>query len=389
MLNTDSKDRIFKQPAFCVGQFRFIDLQLAERQSGKSWTEVRLKAFEISARQLKSDLGANDMLLRCTEGFVVVFADPDPERSDAVAKDIAGKLNTVFQSDPDLTVFQIQADARPVDRADLSSALAATLRIEEHSAYGRVKPGSSSKHQVIKEEDRYWEYAPMWDCLRQMIVSNEAIARASMPFGEFHGRGVMLGGVKARDYMELDVHAIHSVAKEINDATKLGELASACVHIHSKGLADKSARQGYFDALSQIAPSLRNRIQLTLEGFDYASPFTQTQEIVRALDMMGFPIAITLPLTFDRWDMIAKLKVSFLAVRWVQGFDEENLLRLGHLTEQGSKLKLATILFDVNTKPILKAAIDKGVRMMTGRAIIKTSMSVSLMNSMPYNRLAE
>jgi len=389
MLNTNFKDRIFKQSAFCVGQFRFIDLQLAERQSGKSWTEVRLRAFEVSARQLKASLDANDMLLRCTEGFVVVFADADAERSDAVAKDIAGKLNAVFQIDPDLAVFQIQADARAVDRADLSSALAATLRIEERSAYGRVKPGSSSKHQRIKEEDRYWEYAPIWDCLRQMIVSNEAIARASMPFGEFYGRGVLLGGVKELDYMGLDVHAIQSVGKEIVEAAKLGEAAMASVHIHCKGFSESSMRQVYFDALSQITPSLRDRIQLTLEGFDYASPIIEIQESVRALDVMGYPIAIVLPLTFDRWSMLAKLNLSFLAVRWVPGLDEENLLRLGHLVEQGSKMKLPTILFDVDTKPILKAAIDAGVRMMTGRAIIRSSMSMSLMNNVPYNRLAE
>jgi len=388
MLDTDFKDRISSQSAFCVGQFRFIDLQLAEHQSGPSWAKVRSRAFELSARQMKADLGSNDMLLRCTEGFVVVFANPDAVQSAEVAKDIAGKLNTLFQMDPKLAVFQIQADARAVDRADLSSALAATLRIEESSAYGRVRPGSSSKHQQINREDLYWEYAPIWDCVRQMIVSNEAIVRASMPFGEFHGRGVMLAGINAKDYMELDVHAIESVASEIDSAAKLGEMATACVPIHFKGLVQSSARQGYFDVLSDIDPSLRDRIHLTLEGFDNATPIIEIEESVEGLSMLGFPVSVVVPLTYERWDSLARLNLSFLAARWAAGIEESNLQALRSLVQNGAGVNLSTILFGVDTKSILKDAIDAGVRMMSGRAIIKSSMTASLVNNMPYNRLA-
>src|SRR5690349_13311425 len=79
-----------------VAQFQFIGLDRLSQACGDLWPRRRDRLWNIVEDHLLSRLDPGDLLVRGSEGFLVVFAERTGARADQAARQLATGANERF-----------------------------------------------------------------------------------------------------------------------------------------------------------------------------------------------------------------------------------------------------------------------------------------------------
>jgi hypothetical protein len=387
-LATIIRSRCPDQSIFQIGQFRFIGLNATGQFSTDGRCAIREDAFQQASHHILGLLKPTDLLLRCRDGFLVVYEQTDENRSETKTDTIARSLNSSFQADAVLSTLSIQAESREVQRGDLSSVLAKVLGIEK--TLRDVGPAEPTPQRLdpVAASDRYWQFLPIWDSRRNAFATSEAVARASINGREYFGREVLQGNTTAKDHMQLDLQALNDVTAEITRLTAEGASIAACIPLHIDGLTGSMTGERYLDLLKTIAPN-QKAIQLSIEGITSSTPERRIVSAITPLVALGYNITLCVPLTTKKLAGIARMGIKNLGARWPDEGGPLQTQFLGSLIDLASEYGLPTTLYGINSREVFEFAYRAGVRSMSGPGVAKMTASALPRQAATYKQLID
>lgn len=108
------------RPRAQMNEFQFLNLEMVKAESGDRWIAVRKKVYGVAAHFVEKRVGADDVVVRCRGGFILIFADLSAEASRARLEEISHELNLFFLGDQILKNLEITSHARKVDAAEFA-----------------------------------------------------------------------------------------------------------------------------------------------------------------------------------------------------------------------------------------------------------------------------
>jgi hypothetical protein len=377
-----------EQSIFQIGQFRFIGLHSAGPLTTDGLCAVREDAFRHASSQILNLLDRTDMLLRCRDGFLVIYENSGESQPASMTDKIARSLNSNFQSDAVLSKLTIQAESREVQRGDLSSVLEKVLGIEQKLGAAKTPERTGRGKNPVVASNLYWQFLPIWDSRRNAFTSSEAIARASVKDREYFGRQVLLGNTTARDHMQLDLQALTDVSQEVMQAASDEANVAACIALHIDGLTGSMTGECYLDLLAELAPN-RKHIQISIEGITTGTPERRIASAVIPLISLDYELTLCVPLTTKKLAGIAKMGITHIGTRWPDEGGPLQTQFLGSLVDLASEYGLPTTLFGINSKEVLEFAYRAGVRSMSGPGVAKMTASALPRQAVTYKQLID
>lgn len=370
-----------------AGQARIITLAMTEDVHDPKWLAVRRTLFDAAAGLIFRHLGQRDLLLRGEDGFVLIFASTDKARAALMAEKIAESLNTRFEEDPMLRGLGIRAIERKLAREDLSERLTASLTLEKPRNGRRKDSAISQKITGIEASDRYWVYQPVWDGHTNAVVSNTALARASIPSGEFYGRGVLLENASPRDHANLDLQALGEVGAEFNNARAIGADVSVCLPVHIDGVISRETRPAYLEALAQFASGGSDKFHVLIEGIGRATSPSRIREACRALQCGGRKVGVRLPINMGRVEALKPANLAFVSIDWPSDGQDLQMGMLCDLVEEFARMNVYATLYGVTDALTVRQAVAAGVRRLAGPRIGQESVTIEPQRALSFGEI--
>ena len=122
-LESKLKKALAGRDAADMGQFEFLNLDMVRAEAGDKWIEVRKKIYSVSAHFVEKRLHADDVVMRCRGGFILVFAHLNGAQARDRVGAISTELNRFFLGDQILKDLEIRAEAKSVSAAEFAQIL--------------------------------------------------------------------------------------------------------------------------------------------------------------------------------------------------------------------------------------------------------------------------
>lgn len=119
-----------------IGNFQLINLDMVRAEAGERWDELRKKIYTAAGHFIEKRLGAEDVIVRCKGGFIIVYANRTGVEAARQTEAISLDLNRFFLGDRILRQLEVSSKTHSVSMAELASMVAGGQ--EEEAADNRA-----------------------------------------------------------------------------------------------------------------------------------------------------------------------------------------------------------------------------------------------------------
>jgi len=369
-----------------LGQFQIINLDRVREGAGEQWERLKAKIFEVSAHFIEKRIADEDVLVRCHEGFLVVFDALDAAAAEERVNAISTELNLFFLGDEILRSLNIRSRATRCDTSQLRGMMSGS---QPTSGAAGAEPASSSKEAGSEEapaprrvididfrRERSIAYRPVWDSTRQAVATQLVIPRLieKRTRQVFHGRATLRGRTEPRDHLELDRFTLHTAMDAFRAAFGKGRTVALCLPVGIHTLALRSTRVALFEALTAIPMDMRRYFRLMVEGITSGTPESTIRETLGICHAFSPGVIVSIEgehPPFDRFNgcNIAMFVLDSGDARWLHDERQRELTSERAALRAAAGLRASTCLTGIAREADIAAAIRLGARYFTGSII--------------------
>ncbi len=267
------RDFASKRETLEVAQFQFVGFEEIQRAYGERWDAERDKVCKIAEHYLQKRLGANDMLVRGADGFLVVFADYDGRKAKAEAEELNRGLNLFFlgesSPEPMPTVEVHHASVRADDLiGSLKDVALVTPREEE---------------PLPCSDTISWEYQPVWDARREALSQNHVVPIERATSDPMPGYGYEVANVDVGVLVDTDEAALHVSERAMRSMFRAGQRSLIGCPIHVQSLSSVQNRTRLLAAMDSFDRELVRYRVVKLLGLQTGFPRIYLQEVMAML----------------------------------------------------------------------------------------------------------
>ena len=277
-----------KQPDFTLGQLQIINLDLIRQEAGELWPELRAKVFDVSEHFISRRLDSTDTLVRCEEGFLVVFAPENARQAERRTKRISDDLNSFYLGDEFFRRLKVRSSAITVNAASLAQFLSQQGADPSTPDPARDKTAKRA-NEAGYEELPIPAFEAAWDARQETVVAS--FCRPKRRFaGEiiFGHHGIHTDDVKR--LVEIDLTIASAAAEQIKAAWSDGFRAGFSFTPHYRTVDAPASRQKYLEILNSIPDPVRRRLSLTVSDIPAGAPAVRLIEMFRTARETGMKL---------------------------------------------------------------------------------------------------
>ena len=276
------KNELKGSRSVALGQFQIINLDLIRSVAGERWTKLKTKIFDVSEVFIAKRLQPGDVVFRCDDGFLVVFAPAHAHEAEARTKAISEALNRFYLGDEIFKQFKISSRAMTLSLEELA-AFFASEGVDE------AQDSSETPDVVVAElptpPGPKVVYEPVYDIEREAFISSFCLPVRNV-LGETRIGHLHTYPFDAHVTADLDLALQEMVLTELSQSWKVGRKAAVCLTPHYRTLVDPGDRQKYFARLSALPPYLHSVVTVRIDGTPAGAPMGRIQEIAGFLRTM-------------------------------------------------------------------------------------------------------
>ncbi|MEN0652495.1 MULTISPECIES: hypothetical protein [Hyphobacterium] len=366
-----------------LGQFQIINLDRVREGAGNQWERLKSKIFAVSAHFIEKRISAEDVLVRCNEGFLVVFDALDAPAAAERVNAISTELNLFFLGDEILRSLNVRSSASRLDTAELHAMFAVSGRLPAQPDL----PGDPSAESVALaprrrvididfRRERSVIYRPIWDATRNAIATQFVVPRLieKRTRQTYFGRDTLRGRTEPRDHLELDRHAAHAGMNAFRTAFGKGRTVALCLPVGIQSLALRSTRVALFETLTAIPCEMRRYFRLMVEGIGPGTPVSTIRETLGICHAFSPGVIVSLgrdPLAFDRFSgcHVAMFVTDGSDPRSLDDDRQREIASERAILRGAAGSRAATCLTGFVRESDIAAALRLGVRLLAGPAI--------------------
>ncbi|MBI1234653.1 MAG: hypothetical protein GC208_09145 [Alphaproteobacteria bacterium] len=367
-----------------LGQFQIINLDRVREGAGEQWERLKAKIFEVSAHFIEKRIADEDVLVRCHEGFLVVFDALDAAAAEERVNAISTELNLFFLGDEILRSLNIRSRATRCDTNQLRGMMsgsqptsdAAGAEPASSSAEAEEAPAPRRVIDIDFRRERSIAYRPVWDSTRQAVATQLVIPRLieKRTRQVFHGRATLRGRTEPRDHLELDRFTLHTAMDAFRAAFGKGRTVALCLPVGIHTLALRSTRVALFEALTAIPMEMRRYFRLMVEGITSGTPESTIRETLGICHAFSPGVIVSIEGEHPPFDRFNGCNISMFVLdsgdaRWLHDERQRELTPERAALRAAAGLRASTCLTGIGREADIAAAIRLGVRYLTGSII--------------------
>ncbi|MBI1235475.1 MAG: EAL domain-containing protein [Alphaproteobacteria bacterium] len=364
-----------RQGKIDVCQIQFINLEMVREHAGDRWISLRNKVFNIGEFFISKRMDDRDVVLRCKDGFIVVFYDSSPPPPVERAEDVSLQLNEFFIGEAAFQHLKISCRHLKLDQSEITAFLAsqgASLSgltgNSEKTLSSPAAPGFLSNAEVIFE--------PVWDSTREAVTTNMALARGVCPETGIRltGRQLCIGEHERRNMADYDLFVLRATISELGKLFSDHRRAAFSIPIHLQTMLQRDARMEYFSQLREASETMRKLLFFYVEGIAPGTPVSQAEDVFGSLRPLVSGAMAKLGFGVTELSMLDYCKPQL--VGWeLPGNSAGNELpaiqhsRICGLVRAANARKLKTFLTGVSSMEALRECASIGITFLAGKAI--------------------
>ena len=251
-----------------TAQVKLLGLDDVRQAAGARWPRMREHVREGSLKIIAQRIGAEDAVIPCGDGFLVVFADAACAETERCCVEIRDALIRFYLGEEALISIRADVAREPVSAADLASIVTAAPNATSALPRSELKLG------------RFW---PVWSAQRQAVSaylcapvldSGEGIARMGYT-ADFVERPAS----HETDFLDLDLCLLEQAfeAAEHADGVAVG------VSVHAATLQNRKSRMLYLSHLAANASAAKQRMFASIAEITPGTPLLSLTEWTSAL----------------------------------------------------------------------------------------------------------
>lgn len=356
-----------------ICQIQFINLELVREHAGEQWKSLRNKVFEIGEFFIGKRIDHRDVVLRCKDGFIIVYFDSSPPPPIERAEDVSLQLNEFFIGEAAFQSLEVSCRHLKLDQTEIAAFLA-SQGADLSDARETVISVPVAEPDFLSNAEAIFE--PVWDSTREAVTTNMALAHGKCPRTgiRLRGRQLCVGEYERRNLANYDNFVLGKTIRELERLHSARKRAAFSIPIHLQTMLQRDARLEYFDQLHNVPEPMRQMLFFYVEGLTPGTPISQVEDIFGSL--RPFASGTMAKLEFGVADLSAINNCKPQLVGWELpgnriGFELSAIQhkRICDLVRAANAKKLKTFLTGVSSLEALRECASIGVTFLTGKSI--------------------
>lgn len=292
------RDTLKRKTHLETTQLQLINLDVLEGRYGAKWPRVKERIFATCEHFISKRIGADDIVLRAANGFIVLPGPSRVEEAEAFTRRIETELKAFFLGEEYLRGLGLLAQTINVALSDLLNGINSAPLDAAARAY-EACDGATEPQEIAEEASQpippprlrepvrlpafQLRFEPVW-------ASATGFAALSLvhPVGRLRGDGPMVrghtlspseGGGAMR--MEFDRDVLLAAGTAWQEAAGSGAPGALAVPVHFETLATVKYRLPYMAAVNALDPAVRSALMLHIIGAEMDAPMGSLTEVCR------------------------------------------------------------------------------------------------------------
>ena len=340
-----------------IGHFQWINLDMVRDEAGEQWETLRKKIYTAAAHFIEKRLGADDVMVRCQGGFIIIFADQTGEEASRRTEAISLELNRFFLGDRILKKLEVSSRSQSVSMEELAHMVSRGSSAEDAKRDSPSKPAAREngkrgrdgvgrwralEHErsakagvprfaandlvaetlleipqadpadfadmaiesiggdpdLFADLDKTWDdivFLPSWDARFGYITTNFCMARRQYRGRALFGRSTLLGNDSPDLHRLLDHTVAIAAQRGFLRRYAEGVKCAIAIPVNYDTIIGVSDRIRYFSILQCVPQKVRKYFYLRVDNIPEGAPQGQMEELFRAMRCFGSNILAKIP----------------------------------------------------------------------------------------------
>jgi hypothetical protein len=259
-----------------VTQLQIINIGEIRSAFGEKWSEARARVYETSVGFLKRRIAADDLLIPCGNGFIVIFGSLEGAGAEVAGLQLTRALNSFFLGQDGLKQFRFSCRNQTLEIDGIDNLVQALSLADDFEMIEGTLADESSDEILFR-------YQPVWDAKREVIAAylttacNADGAPLEAEDPEYHLT------LPRQGLSELDLAMIDAGTHALERSLRAGTPSLLGLTVHSAALADKVQRAEILARLGRIDKTLQKYLFVRLVDIVPGFPRFQLEEQLRLL----------------------------------------------------------------------------------------------------------
>jgi hypothetical protein len=261
-----------------TAQVKLLGLDEVRAAAGSRWPRMREHVREGSVRIIAQRIGADDAVIPCGDGFLVVFADATPEQTQSRCAEIRDALLAFYIGEEALASLRASVERETASATDLADLVS-----------GSAAPSTPPRQRNDLTLGRYW---PLWSARHLAVAAY--LCGPAIRSGDGMRQGYAedfldKGAHAARDYLDLDLCLMEQACA----AAEAGA-APIGLTVHVTTLQTRRSRSTYLEHLAANASPANQRMFIAIAEIEPGTPLMSLTEWTTALKQYVPRVALDL-----------------------------------------------------------------------------------------------
>lgn len=248
-----------------AAQVQFLNIGDLAARSGRHWPAVNDRIRTGSLSYIRACLDADDLVIPCDDGFLVLFAEGDSASHAARSLELQSTLAAFYFGEEGLETLKVQVDPRQLDGGDIRTIV--DSRRSDAQAAAPQAPAQQGAHDIV-----FW---PVWAAKAELIAlhlcaptyCDQGVVRCG------YDRDFRLNARHADTaFAQLDLAILQSASAALTSLLVRSPASVVGAAVHITTLRRRPALRDYLQALQAIPQSTRQRMVLKIAEIEPGTP---------------------------------------------------------------------------------------------------------------------
>lgn len=263
--------------ALPAAQVQFLNIGELAARSGRHWPAVNDRIRTGSLSYIRASLDADDLVIPCDDGFLVLFAEGDSASHAARTQELQSTLAAFYFGEEGLETLKVQVDPRQLNGGDIRAI------VDNRGSGAEATTTEAAAQQQGVHDIVFW---PVWAAKAELIAlhlcaptyCDQGVVRCG------YDRGFRLNGCHADgDFGQLDLAILRSASAALARLLVQSPASVVGAAVHVTTLRRRQALRDYLRALQGIPESTRQRMVLKVAEIEPGTPTANLIEWISQL----------------------------------------------------------------------------------------------------------
>jgi hypothetical protein len=249
-----------------AAQVQYLNINELAARSGRHWPSVHERIRTGSLSYIRACVDAEDLVLPCDDGFLVVFTEGDSARHAERALELQSSLAAYYFGEEGPETLGVQVDPRQLNSGDIQAFMDnRRLTAEARTATDAAEQGNT--HDIV-----FW---PVWAAQAELIAlhicaptfCDQGVVRSG------YDKGYRLSGRHTdTNFAELDMAILQNASVSLPRLLMRSPASVVGATVHVTTLRHRRALGDYLRALQAIPQSTRRRMVIKIAEIELGTP---------------------------------------------------------------------------------------------------------------------